>query len=91
MGEITLAEGVKLKRILNRRIIELEEEIQRVAFTTIEKGQTATPGPRILTQIVRETYRIKALEMEKQAHQLSNKINVVNYKIELDFDDKDYF
>jgi len=38
MSKITLAEAVKLKSILKTRIHELEEEMRRVAFTTVEKG-----------------------------------------------------
>lgn len=38
MSNITLAEAVKLKSILKTRIHELEEEMRRVAFATIEKG-----------------------------------------------------
>lgn len=38
-----------------------------------------------------EEYRIKALQSEKSAHQLSNRINMKNYSIILDFDGADYF
>ena len=38
-----------------------------------------------------EEYRLKALQAEKDAHQVSNRINAKNYAIELDFDDADYF
>lgn len=171
MGNITLAEAVKLKSILKKKIHELELEMRRVAFTTVEKGNTAQAGPRDLqtveaelekirtdsrvldrlmyranidhtiefqgqqlaiveaielatqlrakanfykelassqkeeiqfgysenTTIYRvalfdpEEYRLKALQAEKDAHQLSNRINAKNYSIELEFDDADYF
>ena len=171
MGKITLAEAVKLKSILKKKIHELEMEMRRVAFTTVEKGKTPVTGPRTLPLVeaeleqVRldsrvldrlmyranidhsiefqgqqlaiveaielatqlrakaiffkelasadkeeiqfgygenttfyrialfdpEEYRLKALQAEKDAHQLSNRINAKNYAIELDFDDAAYF
>ncbi|CAM3177098.1 hypothetical protein FITA111629_08000 [Filibacter tadaridae] len=39
MANISLAEAVKLKSILKKRIHELEDEMRKVAFTTIEKGR----------------------------------------------------
>ncbi len=39
MSKISLAEAVKLKSVLYKRIHELEEEMDRVAFVTIEKGE----------------------------------------------------
>lgn len=38
-----------------------------------------------------EQYRQKAQQTEKLAHQLSNRVNTVNYSIELDFDGSSYF
>ena len=46
MSNITLAEAVKLKSVLTKRIHELEDEMRRVAFTTVEKGSTPDQGPR---------------------------------------------
>lgn len=51
MATITLAEAVKLKSILTKRIHELEEEMRRVAFTTVEKGKTPEKGPRTLKDV----------------------------------------
>ena len=48
MANITLAEAVKLKSILTKRIHELEDEMRRVAFTTVEKGNSPEKGPRTL-------------------------------------------
>lgn len=53
MGNITLAEAVKLKSILKTRIQELEQEMRRVAFATVEKGQQ--PAKTIRTLKVVET------------------------------------
>ncbi|WP_342514506.1 hypothetical protein MKY34_07190 [Sporosarcina sp. FSL K6-1522] len=171
MANITLAEAVKLKSVLTKRIHELEDEMRRVAFTTIEKGNTPEQGPRTLghveteldevrldsrvldrlmyranidhtidfqgqqlaiveaielatqlrakarfykelstaekeeiqygysesTTIYRvalfnpEDYRVKSLQLEKDAHKLSNLINAKNYSITLAFDDSKYF
>lgn len=171
MGKITLAEAVKLKSILTKRIHELEEELRRVSFATVEKGETPKTGPRtveivdeelddvredirlldklmyranidhsitfkegkltiveaieLATQLRAksrlykelgaspkeeiqygmtesatiyqvalfdpEQYRQKAMQLEKDAHKLSNLINAKNYAIELDFDDEKYF
>ncbi|ARD47678.1 hypothetical protein [Sporosarcina sp. P33] len=38
-----------------------------------------------------EEYRLKAQRAEKAAHQLSNRINMKNYAIVLDFDGSNYF
>lgn len=51
MSQITLAEAVKLKSVLNKRIHELEDEMRRVAFTTVEKGDTPKTGPRSVTVV----------------------------------------
>lgn len=171
MSTITLAEAVKLKSILTNRIQELEEEIRRVAFATVEKGATPELSARTLpivqdeletvrldtrtldrlmyranidhfiefqgeelpiveaiefatqlrakarlykelsmspkeeiqygyaetTTVYRialfdpEQYRQKALQIEKDAHKLSNLINAKNYSISLNFNDENYF
>lgn len=171
LGSISLAEAVKLKSVLNKRIQELEHEMRRVAFTTIEKGEEPKIGPRTLENVTAELdqvrldnrtldklmyranidhtiefqdetlaiveaielatqlrakaqlykefaaaeqeeiqygyadtttvyrvalfdpeeYRLKAIEIEKQAHKLSNLINAKNYSITLPFDDENYF
>lgn len=38
-----------------------------------------------------EEYRVKAQQTEKEAHQLSNRVNMENYRIVLDFDGSNYF
>ncbi|MGE7839011.1 hypothetical protein [Viridibacillus arvi] len=171
MGTITLAEAVKLKSILTKKVHELSSELQRVAFVQVEKGEDPKPSKRLLTEVdtelenVRkdirildklvyranidhilsfkgeeyaiveaielatqlraraatykefaqaekeeiqygysdgttvyrvalfepEEYRLKAVELEKDAHKLSNLINAKNYTIEIDFDDSKYF
>ncbi len=51
MSHITLAEAVKLKSILAKRIHELEDEMRRIAFTTVEKGETPKIGPRSVATV----------------------------------------
>ncbi|MDQ0232636.1 hypothetical protein [Metabacillus malikii] len=171
MPKISLAEAVKLKSVLSKRIHELEEEMDRVAFIDIEKGSNIPEQIRRLTEVevdleeVRkdfrlldklmykanieneivfndesftiveaielatqlrakarkykeygaapkeefsfsysegvtllkvamfdpEAYRLKGLEIERQANRLSNLINAKNYSVELDFDSEKYF
>lgn len=59
MGKITLAEAVKLKSVLTKRILELEDEIRRVAFTTVEKGETPETGPRTLPSVEAELETVR--------------------------------
>lgn len=171
MGKITLAEAVKLKSILTKQIHELEDEIRRVAFATVERGEKVESGVRTVTVVEKELdeirkdarqldklmyranidneitykdetlaiveaielatqlraksrlfkdlgtankeeiqygysdntivyrvalfepedYRLQAMQLEKDAHKLSNLINAKNYSIKLDFDDEKYF
>jgi hypothetical protein len=171
LGKINLAEAVKLKSIMTKMIHDLEDEIRRVAFTTIEKGEVPEKPIRNVQQVddeldvVRkdarlldrlmyranidhtitfkneeltiveaielatqlrakarlykelgtavkeefqygmsehtsiyqialfepEDYRKKAIQIERDAHKLSNIINAKNYSIILDFDDENYF
>lgn len=171
MKKIPLAEGVKLKGVLTKKISELTNEIQSVSKAIVEKGQTPKPSGRLLKEVeaelarVRkdsrtldrliyranidntvnfkgeelpiveaielasqlraesslckdmskadkerlyhstgdnvifyqvtlydpEEYRIRANELEKEAHRLSNLINAKNYQVEIEFDDSNYF
>ncbi|MBO1909936.1 hypothetical protein [Sporosarcina sp. 6E9] len=67
MGKISLAEAVKLKSVLTKRIHELEEEVRRVAFTTIEKGASPELGPRTLSIVETEleTVRLDARILDR--------------------------
>ncbi|KOY82291.1 hypothetical protein I6G82_00130 [Lysinibacillus macroides] len=168
---INLAEAVKLKSILGKKIQELVEELHRSAFVTVEKGQAPKTSNRALVIIEAElaqvrrdartldrlvyeaniqncvdfkgeqlalveaielatqlraeaelckgfsmrekesvrlgygentvlydiamyepdVYRERAIQLEKDAHKLSNLINAKNYSIQLNFDDSRYF
>ena len=59
MSNITLAEAVKLKSVLTKRIHELEDEMRRVAFTTVEKGSTPDQGPRTLKIVETELDEVR--------------------------------
>ncbi|MDN7242790.1 hypothetical protein QWY14_13335 [Planococcus sp. N028] len=171
MTNLSLAESVKLKSVLAKRIHELEEEMDRVAFVEVEKGRKVPKQVRSLSQVEQEIdeirkdfrlldklmyranienevvfndeklaiveaielatqlrakarkckefgaaaeeelqygygegvpvirramfdpeeYRLKAVELERQANRLSNAINNKNYSIEVDFDSEKYF
>lgn len=167
---INLAEAIKLKSILNKKIHELSMELSTVAYTVIEKGEepklpsrslknvehdlatvrkdartldrliyranidntveynneklTIVEAIELATQLRAEAeqakafgrsekesfmhsvgdtilynialfdpneYREKAVELEKQAHRLSNIINAKNYQVVIEFDDSLYF
>lgn len=71
MKQISLAEAVKLKSILNRRIHELEAEIHRVAFTTIEKGEEPIVGPRTIELVEKklDDVRLDGRQLDKLVYQ----------------------
>jgi len=171
MAKLSLAEAVKLKSVLSKRIHELEDEMDRAAFIEMEKGSKLPKQARTLqnveedieevrkdfrlldklmyqanienkimfdhdsipiveaielaaqlrakarkckeygaapkeeyvhsfsetVSIIRkatfepETYRVKAIELDRHANKLSNLINAINYTIELEFNSEKYF
>ncbi len=169
MKTIPLAEGVKLKSILTRKIQELIGEIHQVSHAIVEKGQQPKSSGRTISEVEAELaqvrkdsrlldkliyranidntvsfkgeempiveaielasqlraeaalikqlgqseketlytasesvifynvatyepseYRKRAIEIEKEAHRLSNLINAKNYQVEIEFDDSNY-
>ena len=169
MKKIPLAEGVKLKSILTKKIQELISEIHQVSHAVVEKGQTPKTSGRTITEVESELaqvrkdsrlldkliyranidntisfkgeempiveaielasqlraeaslykhlgqsekeslyttsdsaifynvamfepaeYRKRAIDIEKDAHRLSNLINAKNYQVEIEFDDSSY-
>ncbi|MFV8828495.1 hypothetical protein [Alkalihalobacterium sp. APHAB7] len=54
MSKISLAEAVKLKSILSKRIHELEEEMYRVAFVQIDNGSKIPAQVRTLADVEKE-------------------------------------
>ncbi|WP_264740523.1 DIP1984 family protein [Cytobacillus firmus] len=59
MQKLTLAEAVKLKSVLAKRIHELEEEMDRVAFADIEKGSKLPEMPRSLAMVEKEMDEVR--------------------------------
>ncbi|MED4211938.1 hypothetical protein SAMN04487776_10931 [Priestia megaterium] len=59
MSKISLAEAVKLKSVLSKRIHELEEEMDRVAFVEIEKGEKIPPQARSLSHVEQDLEDIR--------------------------------
>lgn len=170
MKKIPLAEGVKLKSILTKKIQELISEIHHVSHAVAEKGQEPKSSGRTIAEVEAELaqvrkdsrildkliyranidnsvvfkedelaiveaielasqlraeaslckqlgqseketlyhsasdsiifynvalydpaeYRKRAIELEKEAHRLSNLINAKNYQVEIAFDDSAY-
>lgn len=80
--------------------IELATQLRAEAMQCKELGQSEkesfyhSSGETVLYRIALyepTVYRERANALEKEAHRLSNSINAMNYKIQLDFDDEKYF
>lgn len=85
MSNISLAEAVKLKSILLKRIHELEEEIMRVAYTIIEKDSTPEIGPRNVANVDSEL-----TETRKDVRTLDKLIYEANVQNSVSFKDEKY-
>ncbi|WP_110114411.1 hypothetical protein [Bacillus sp. CGMCC 1.16541] len=59
MANLTLAEAVKLKSVLSKRIHELEEEMDRVAFVETERGVALPTQARTLTHVEQEIDQVR--------------------------------
>lgn len=59
MAKISLAEAVKLKSVLSKRIHEFEEEMDRVAFVEIEKGGKIPAQARTLAVVEQDLEEIR--------------------------------
>lgn len=59
MSKLSLAEAVKLKSVLAKRIHELEEEMDRVAFVDVEKGSKKSVQARSLSKVEKEIDEIR--------------------------------
>lgn len=51
MAKLSLAEAVKLKSVLSKRIHELEDEMDRAAFIEVEKGSKLPKQARTLQNV----------------------------------------
>jgi len=85
MANITLAEAVKLKSILRTRIHELEEEMRRVAFATVEKGMSPVRGTRTLEVVDKELDGVRldnrVLDRLMYRANIDNEIEFQNQKL----------
>ncbi|MER2009284.1 MAG: hypothetical protein ABS939_17685 [Psychrobacillus sp.] len=81
MAPILLAEAVKLKSILLKRVQELEIEMMRVGFTVIEKGTTPAPPIRTVSAIDLEMNDIRSdiRKLDRLIYE-ANLNNTVTYK-----------
>lgn len=59
MSNISLAEAVKLKSVLTKRVHELEDEMRRAAFTTVEKGNSPEKKQRTLEIVESELDEVR--------------------------------
>lgn len=59
MTKISLADAVKLKSVLSKRIFELENEMDRVAYIDIEKGSQLPIQTRTLVTVEQEIDEIR--------------------------------
>ncbi|RUL46511.1 MULTISPECIES: hypothetical protein [Lysinibacillus] len=59
MKKIPLAEGVKLKSILTKKIQELISEIHLVAHAIVEKGEKPNPSGRSLAEVEAELAQVR--------------------------------
>lgn len=84
---ISLAEAVKLKSILNVKYNDLFQERRRVAFVTVEKGETAVVKGRSIAQVEAEldTVRkdIRTLDRLVYEANLNNTINFLGEQLTL--------
>ncbi len=82
---ISLAEAVKLKSILNRKLSNLAEEQHRVAFITVEKGQPAIREGRTLPIVEAELAVVR-----KDIRTLDRLVYEANIQNEVSFLDQQY-
>ncbi|MFJ7185981.1 hypothetical protein [Lysinibacillus xylanilyticus] len=78
---INLAEAVKLKSILAKKVQELVSELHRSAFVTVEKGQAPKTSNRSMTVIESELaqVRLDVRTLDRLVYE-ANIINTVDFK-----------
>jgi len=78
---INLAEAVKLKSILAKKVQELVSELHRSAFVTVEKGQAPKTSNRAMTVIEAELaqVRLDVRTLDRLVYE-ANIINTVDFK-----------
>lgn len=87
MNKISLAEAVKLKSILKSNIHELEDEMRRVAFTTVEKGKMPQKISRTLevveADLEKVRYDSRILDRLMYRANIDNEVNFKNQQLTL--------
>ncbi|KMY28137.1 hypothetical protein ACZ11_23115 [Lysinibacillus xylanilyticus] len=80
---INLAEAVKLKSILAKKVQELVSELHRSAFVTVEKGQAPKTSNRAMKVIEAELaqVRLDVRTLDRLVYE-ANIINTVDFKSE---------
>lgn len=74
MPKISLAEAVKLKSVLSKRIHELEDEMDRVAFVEIEKGDQVPKQVRTLSNVEQDIEEVRKFRLlDKLMYQANSK------------------
>lgn len=87
--ELTLVEAIELAK-------QLRVEASEVRDLSYSEKEQMEYGYGEHVQMIRyalfdpEAYRIKADELERKAHKLSNLINAKNYDVKINFDDSNY-
>ncbi|MCP1145905.1 DIP1984 family protein [Lysinibacillus endophyticus] len=81
MKKIPLAEGIKLKSILSKKIQELISEIHLVAHAVVEKGEKPNPSGRSLAEVENELAQVRkdARLLDKLIYR-ANIDNTINFK-----------
>lgn len=84
MKTIPLAEGVKLKSILTKKVHELIEELHLVSHAIVEKGKEPNPSGRSLKEVEKEL-----AEVRKDARTLDRLIYKANIDNTISFKDEE--
>ena len=87
-GAIPLVEAIELATQLRAKATQFQE----LAARPKREFQYGFEGTTVIRHALYdpEAYRIKAQEMERAAHRISNAINAANYRTEIDFDGHRY-
>lgn len=85
MNKISQAEAVKLRSVLNKRIHELEDEMDRVAYVQIEAGKPLPKQKRTILDVEKEIEEVRSdyrrLDRLMYKANIENEINFENTNI----------
>ncbi|MCT4793457.1 MULTISPECIES: hypothetical protein [Exiguobacterium] len=87
-GEMPLVEAIELATQLRAKATQFQE----LAARPKREFQYGFEGTTVIRHALYDpdAYRIKAQEVERAAHRISNAINAANYRTEIDFDGTRY-